>query len=115
MSKNNCLCPRRAAADGNCKSANGPSPWGVYSTATTELSVGHRGAVNRVWGKAVQTDAKISPANYGGPLVDLRRRVMGVLVPMSPQETGEWPAWMVRFRHRLCRAAGAHQPCAAAT
>ena len=42
-------------------------------------------ATNRIWGKAIQTDAKISPANYGGPLVDIRGRVLGVLVPLSPQ------------------------------
>ncbi|HEX6987200.1 MAG TPA: PDZ domain-containing protein, partial [Planctomycetaceae bacterium] len=33
--------------------------------------------------KALQTDAKTSPFNYGGPLVDLRGRVMGVIVPLS--------------------------------
>ena len=61
----------------------------VFDGDQTNLSVGIISAVNRVWGKAVQTDAKISPANYGGPLVDLEGRVLGVLVPMSPQETGE--------------------------
>ncbi len=61
----------------------------VFDGSQTNLSVGIISAVNRVWGKAVQTDAKISPANYGGPLVDLHGRVLGVLVPMSPQETGE--------------------------
>ncbi len=45
--------------------------------------------MNRIWGKAVQTDAKISPVNYGGPLVDVRGRVMGILVPLSPQSNGE--------------------------
>jgi serine protease Do len=53
------------------------------------MSVGIVSAVNRVWGRAIQTDSKISPANYGGPLVDLQGRVLGVLVPMSPQETSE--------------------------
>ena len=42
-------------------------------------------ATDRVWGKAVQTDAKISPANYGGPLLDLRGRLCGILVPLSPR------------------------------
>jgi serine protease Do len=46
-------------------------------------------AVGRIWGKAVQTDAKISPVNYGGPLVDIAGRVIGVLVPMSPDDSGE--------------------------
>ena len=47
-------------------------------------SVGILSAVNRIWGKAIQTDAAVSPNNYGGPLVDIRGRVMGVLVPLSP-------------------------------
>ena len=29
--------------------------------------------MDRIWGKAMQTDAKVSPTNYGGPLVDLFR------------------------------------------
>jgi serine protease Do len=52
------------------------------------VSIGIVSAVDRVWGKAIQTDAKISPANYGGPLVDIEGRVMGVLVPLSPQASG---------------------------
>ncbi len=51
------------------------------------VSVGIVSAVRRIWGKAIQTDAKISPNNYGGPLVDIRGRVLGVLVPLSPQGT----------------------------
>jgi len=47
------------------------------------LSVGIISAVNRIWGKAFQTDAKISPNNYGGALVDLNGRVLGVLAPLS--------------------------------
>jgi serine protease Do len=46
-------------------------------------------ARSRIWGKAIQTDAKISPSNYGGPLVDIRGRVLGVLVPLSPQRQDE--------------------------
>ncbi len=53
------------------------------------VSVGIISALDRIWGKAVQTDAKVSPTNYGGPLIDLEGRVQGVLVPASPQAEGE--------------------------
>ena len=53
------------------------------------MSVGILSAVGRIWGKAVQTDAAVSPSNYGGPLVDLQGRVLGVLVPLSPQSASE--------------------------
>jgi serine protease Do len=46
-------------------------------------------ATNRVWGKAIQTDAKTSPVNYGGPLVAIDGRVMGVVVPISPSSDTE--------------------------
>jgi len=53
------------------------------------VSYGIVSAVDRIWGKALQTDAKVSPVNYGGPLVDIQGRVMGVLVPASPQGQDE--------------------------
>ncbi len=53
------------------------------------ISIGIISALNRIWGKAVQTDAKVSPVNYGGPLVDIRGRVQGILVPASPRTEGE--------------------------
>lgn len=52
-------------------------------------SVGIISATDRIWGKAIQTDAKVSPNNYGGPLVDIRGRVLGVLVPLSPHGSGD--------------------------
>lgn len=61
----------------------------TYDAETPSLSVGIVSALNRIWGKAIQTDAKISPVNYGGPLVDIQGRVMGLLVPLSPQESSE--------------------------
>jgi serine protease Do len=56
---------------------------------TPSISVGIVSALNRIWGRAIQTDAKISPVNYGGPLVDIEGRVLGILVPLSPQASGE--------------------------
>jgi serine protease Do len=61
----------------------------AFEAGEPNLSVGILSALDRIWGKAIQTDAKISPNNYGGPLVDIRGRVLGVLVPMSPQGAGD--------------------------
>lgn len=61
----------------------------AFDQDQANISVGVLSARNRVWGKAIQTDAKISPSNYGGALVDIQGRVLGVLVPLSPQGQGE--------------------------
>ncbi len=53
--------------------------------AMPQVSLGVISAKNRIWGKAVQTDAKISPVNYGGPIMDIEGKVQGVLIPASPQ------------------------------
>jgi S1-C subfamily serine protease/predicted esterase len=53
------------------------------------VSIGIVSALERIWGKALQTDAKVSPVNYGGPLVDIQGRVLGVLVPASPRGQDE--------------------------
>lgn len=55
---------------------------------TTTLSAGITSAVSRMAENAIQTDAKLSPANYGGPLLDSAGRVLGVCVPMG-QYPGE--------------------------
>ncbi|HHI78922.1 MAG TPA: PDZ domain-containing protein [Planctomycetes bacterium] len=41
-------------------------------------------SLGRIHGKAIQCDANTSPANYGGPLVDLRGRALAIIVPLSP-------------------------------
>lgn len=61
----------------------------TFELSQPSLSVGIVSAVERIWGKALQTDAKVSPINYGGPLIDIAGRVLGVLVPLSPQATNE--------------------------
>ncbi len=53
------------------------------------MSVGIVSAIGRIWGRCLQTDAKISPVNYGGPLVAGDGRVLGLLIPASPSGDGE--------------------------
>lgn len=61
----------------------------AFDPEHTNLAVGIISALNRVWGKALQTDAAVSPNNYGGPLINLRGDVVGLLVPMSPTSDEE--------------------------
>lgn len=61
----------------------------TFAAERPNMSVGIVSALDRIHGRAIQTDAKISPNNYGGPLVDIQGRVLGVLVPMSPQGGSE--------------------------
>jgi serine protease Do len=61
----------------------------TFEGGEPNISVGIVSALSRIFGKALQTDAKISPANYGGPLIDIHGRVLGILVPLSPQGTDE--------------------------
>jgi len=68
--------------------------WTIALGRTFELdqpnvTMGILSAKDRIWGKAIQTDASVSPSNYGGPLVDVRGRVMGVIVPLSPDSAEE--------------------------
>jgi serine protease Do len=61
----------------------------TFRTDRVNVSVGIVSAVGRMFGKVLQTDAAVSTANYGGPLVDIRGRVLGVIVPIAPQGAGE--------------------------
>jgi serine protease Do len=56
-----------------------------YGDSSPAISMGILSAVNRMGGKAIQTDANISPANYGGPLIDIEGRLLGICVPMSAE------------------------------
>jgi S1-C subfamily serine protease len=49
------------------------SPYGLGGTVTS-------GVVSRVRPKEIQTDAAANPGNSGGPAVDRKGRVVGVLV-----------------------------------
>lgn len=55
-----------------------------YGDTRPAVSLGIISAMNRIGGRAIQTDANISPANYGGPLVDIEGRVLGICVPLAP-------------------------------
>ena len=66
-----------------------------YGDMSPAVSMGIVSATNRIGGRAIQTDANISPANYGGPLVDIKGRMIGVCVPMDPrsQAVGAGVQW----------------------
>ena len=75
-------------------SALRPGQWALtagfgLTGSTPAVSVGAVSALDRVSGMAVQTDAKVSPANYGGPLFDIVGRVMGILAPIAPGDDDE--------------------------
>jgi len=58
-------------------------------SVSPSVSIGVISALNRIWGKALQTDAKVSPVNYGGPLVNIHGQVLGILVPAAPRGDDE--------------------------
>ncbi|MCR9199188.1 MAG: S1C family serine protease [Planctomycetaceae bacterium] len=60
----------------------------LYPGKLPSVSVGIISAVKRIHELAFQTDAKISPVNYGGPVMNLDGEVTGILVPLSPRESG---------------------------
>lgn len=58
-----------------------------YGDKSPAVSLGIISALKRIYGRAIQTDTNISPANYGGPLLDIRGRMIGICVPLSPNST----------------------------
>ena len=74
------VCPTSEVTVGQWAIALGKT----YDNKSVSQSVGIISALGRAYDKAIQCDAKISPVNYGGPLVDLQGRVIGILAPISP-------------------------------
>jgi S1-C subfamily serine protease len=55
------------------------------------VSTGVLSAVDRLDGTAVQSDVRISPVFYGGPLLDLNGKLVGVLIPAVGENGAEDP------------------------
>jgi S1-C subfamily serine protease len=55
----------------------------TFGAKDPSVHMGVVSATRRVFGRALQTDAYTSPANYGGPLIDIEGRVLGISVPMD--------------------------------
>ena len=55
----------------------------TFATKDPSVHMGVVSATRRVFGRALQTDAYTSPANYGGPLIDVEGQVLGIAVPMD--------------------------------
>lgn len=66
-----------------------------YGDSNPAVSAGIISAKDRIGGRAIQTDANVSPANYGGPLVDIEGRLVGICVPLEPgsQSPGAGVNW----------------------
>lgn len=56
-----------------------------FGDSNPSVSAGIVSALGRIGGRAIQTNAKTSPACYGGPLIDVHGRVLGICVPMNPE------------------------------
>jgi S1-C subfamily serine protease len=65
----------------------------TFATDEPTVHLGIVSAKRRLFGRALQIDAYTSPANYGGPVVDLQGRVLGIAVPLSPTGRNAGVEW----------------------
>jgi len=78
------VAPRAALRVGQWTIALGRA----WESPAPSVGIGILSATNRAWGRAVQTDASVSPANYGGALADIAGRVIGILAPLPADTAG---------------------------
>ncbi len=65
----------------------------TFAADEPTLHLGIVSAKQRLFGRALQVDAYTSPANYGGPVVDVQGRVLGIAVPLSPSGRNAGVEW----------------------
>ncbi len=65
----------------------------TFAADTPTVHIGIVSAKERQFGRALQIDAYTSPANYGGAVVDLEGRVLGIAVPLSPAGRNAGVEW----------------------
>lgn len=56
----------------------------TFAADEPTVHLGIVSAKHRLFGRALQVDAYTSPANYGGPVIDIDGRVLGIAAPLSP-------------------------------
>lgn len=61
----------------------------IAGDGSIAVSSGVLSAKERLWGIALQTDARVSSVFYGGALINLKGQLLGVLIPAVPDDMGE--------------------------
>lgn len=82
------MTPKKDILVGNWAIALGRT-FDVRRDSPPSMSLGIISALGRIWSRAFQTDANVSPINYGGPIIDIQGRVQGIIVPASPRGEDE--------------------------
>jgi S1-C subfamily serine protease len=65
----------------------------TFAADEPTVHLGIVSAKRRLFGRALQVDAYTSPANYGGAVVDLQGRLLGIAVPLSPSGRNAGVEW----------------------